>query len=230
MFAILALLSSPAFAGSSPWMWGVGPTLSAVVFPSFIPGSYPLALPQNKDNADLSPRDNLEKADGVYGIGGRGVLYLKNRHRLGARLKLDLGEGFRSTGLTFEYDQSFFREGQVNMFIGGGFGFATLRFPQGDAGSLETNELRIRGQVSGTYRYTRGKPNKADDIGFDAAIFATLGLHGPEKYTLGDQTVEDDDEFSFSLEDDGEGKLTGALYNPTIGLEVTVFFGDFTPP
>ena len=67
------------------------------------------------------------------------------------------------------------------------------------------------------------------------AIFVTpFGANGPETYEYGNVTIEDPENasaFAFltSGEEDDQ-KLRGSLYNPTIGLEVSVFFGDFTAP
>ena len=141
---------------------------------------------------------------------------------------------------TIEYEQSILREDNINVFVGGGLGVGSLRFPQGDPtadgnGTLSTNTYNTRLQVSAIYRDKQGRRNKADDRAYEVALFVTpLGANGPETYEFGDVTVQDPDNastFAFLTSDEEDDQqLRGSLYNPTIGIEVSVLFGDFTAP
>jgi hypothetical protein len=229
--ALLLFAGQDAQAADGPYMWGVGPSLSTIAWP----GAYPNQFPRATGDNDPSPRDNLEAVKGDLSIGGRGLLYLKNKQRLGARLNLGFGNGYNATTFTIEYEQSILREDNINVFVGGGIGVGRLKFAQGENGTLSTNTYNTRLQVAATFRDKKGKKNAADDRAYEVALFVTpLGSNGPETYEYGDVTVQDPDNastFAFLTSDeDDDQKLKGSLYNPTIGIEVSVFFGDFTAP
>jgi len=234
--ALLLLSGQNAQAANGPYMWGAGPTISTIAWP----GAYPNSFPKSTDDDDPNPRDHLETVKGDASLAGRGLLYIKNKQRIGARLNLGFGDGYRATTFTIEYEQSLIREDNINVFVGGGIGIGKLRFPQGDAsaggnGILSTNTYNTRLQVAVIYRDKQGKKNAADDRAYELALFVTpLGANGPETYEFGNTTVQDPDNastFAFLTSDEEDDqKLKGSLYNPTIGIEVSVFFGDFTAP
>jgi hypothetical protein len=229
--ALLLLTGQDALAGDGPYMWGAGPTISTIAWP----GSYPNSFPKATDDGDPSPRDHLEAVKGDVALAGRGLLYLNNTRRIGARLNLGFGSGYRATTFTVEYEQSILREDNINVFVGGGVGVGKLQFPQGEDGTLSTNTYNTRLQISAIYRDKQGKKNAADDRAYEVALFVTpLGANGPETYEYGNTTVQDPDNastFAFLTSDESDDqKLKGSLYNPTIGIEVSVFFGDFTSP
>jgi hypothetical protein len=217
-------------------MWGVGPTLSTMAFP----GAYPSNFPTVADGSNTpNPRDNLERVKGDLGLAARGVLYIKNRNRIGARLHMGFGLGgadMRNTALTIEYGQSILRQDNVNIFVGGGIGVGKLRFDQGDdGGDLRLNTYNTRVQIGAIFRDTRGRKNAADDRAYELALFATpLGWAGPETYEFGGKEFSDPESRSLfaglTSDDDDDQVFKGSIYNPTIGIEATVFFGDFTPP
>ncbi|MFT5686215.1 MAG: hypothetical protein ACI8RZ_007171 [Myxococcota bacterium] len=230
--ALLLLSGTDALAGSGPHMWGAGPTLSTIAWP----GAYPNSFPKSTQDGDPNPRDHLEGVKGDAGLAARGLIYLNNQNRIGARLNLGFGGGYRATTFTIEYEKSILREDNINVFVGGGIGVGRLKFSQGtEGGVLSTNTYNTRLQISAIYRDKQGKKNAPDDRAYEVAIFASpIGFNGPETYEYGNVTVQDPDNasaFAFLSSDEGDNqKLNGSLYNPTLGIEVSVLFGDFTSP
>ena len=237
---LLSVLTAPSHAASGPHMWGVGPAVSTIVYP----GSYPGDLPHfNEDIDSLSgmldddPESTMDKTKGDFALAGRGLLYLKNKQRLGARLQMGFGGGMTMTNFTLEYEQSLLREDNINIFAGGGLGVGALKFSQADASTgtnvLSLNTYIARGQVSAIYRDKQGKKNKADDRAYELSLYAILFAHGPESFRNDDKGIDvvDPDSFTlFASDEDEQQKLKGGSYSPFLGLEATIFFGDFTAP
>ena len=229
--ALLLLAGTDAQAASGLHMWGAGPSLSTIAWP----GAYPNSFPKSTQDGDPNPRNNLDSVKGDAALAGRGLIYLSNQQRIGTRLNLGFGDGYRATTLTIEYEKSIFRQDNINVFVGGGIGVGKLKFDQNENGTLSTNTYNTRLQIGAIYRDKQGRKNAADDRAYEIALFATpIGFNGPETYEYGDVTVQDPDSastFAFLTSDDSDNqKLNGSLYNPTIGIEVSVLFGDFTSP
>ena len=237
LLSLLLLTAAPdaQAANNQPFMWAGGATLSTIAFP----GAFPLEYPKATNDGDPNPRNNLERVKADLGIGARGLLYLNNKNRIGARLNLGFGLGgadMRSTVFTLEYEQSIFRQDNINVFVGGGIGVGSLRFNQGsEGGDLRTNTYNTRLQAAIIYRDTQGKKKAADDRAYELALFATpIGFNGPETYEFGNTTVEDPESYSLFAgltgDESDDQALKGSRYNPTVGIEATIFFGDLTPP
>lgn len=232
---LLALSISEAQAKNTPHMWGAGPTLSTMAFPGYYPSNFPTV---DDDSNVPDPQANLESVRGDVGVAARGVLYINNKNRLGGRLHTGFGlnADMRNTVLTIEYGQSLLRQNNVNIFLGGGIGVGRLRFDQGDeGGDLLVNTYNTRIQLAAIFRDTRGKKNAADDRAYEVALFATpIGFKGPETYTYGDVEYTDPESRSIfaglTQDEDDDQVFKNSIYNPTIGIEATLFFGDFTPP
>lgn len=234
---LLTLASSEATAANNSklHMWGAGPTLSTMAFP----GAYPLNFPTTQDGSNVpNPRNKLEKVRGDIGVAARGVIYINNQNRVGARLHRGIGlsADMANTVFTLEYGKSLLRQDNINVFVGGGIGVGTMRFNQGDeGGDLRVNTYNTRVQLAGVFRDTRGKKNAADDRAYELALYATpIGINGPEQYEFGGTEYSDPDSYSLfaglTAEEGDDQTFRGSQYNPTVGIEVTVFFGDFTPP
>ena len=236
MLTILLMLGlNEADAKSTPHMWGAGATISTMAFPGYFPSSFPTV---SDDSNVPNPRDHLESIQGDIGLAARGVIYINNKNRLGARVHSGFGlnADMRNTVFTLEYGQSLIRQNNINVFVGGGIGVGRLRFDQGDeGGDLLVNTYNTRVQVGAIFRDTRGKKNAADDRAYEVALFATpIGAKGPETYTYGDQEYMDPESRSLfaglTRDEEDDQVFKNSVYNPTIGIEATIFFGDFTPP
>jgi len=231
---LFGCLFGTAQADSSLFMWGVGGTVSTVAWPGATPISYPTVTDELLANC-CDPRENLDKSRGDVSLAGRTLLYLRRKERVGARIQYGGGSGFRQMVATIEYEHSILRADYINVFVGGGIGVGSLVFDQGDAGTLRTSTYNTRMQIAGTFRHEMGRKNKADDRAYEIALFVTpFGGIGPESYHVGDEEIDDPESanpFASLTDDEGDDQLlSGGLYNPTIGIEASVYFGDFTPP
>ena len=81
MLAALLLLSGQDALADGPHMWGAGGTISTIAWP----GAYPNSFPRATNDSNPSPRDHLDPVKGDIGLAGRGLLYLKNKQRIGVR-------------------------------------------------------------------------------------------------------------------------------------------------
>jgi len=238
LLPLLLTLAAPEAnaAKSGLHMWGAGPTLSTMAFPGSYPSSFPTVA--KDDNKTPDPSSNLEKVRADIGLAARGVIYINNKNRVGVRLHRGIGlsANMANTVFTLEYEQSLIRQDNVNLFVGGGIGVGTLRFNQGDeGGDLKVNTYNTRIQLAGVFRDTHGKKNAADDRAYEIALYATpIGFKGPETYEYGDKEYTDPDSYSlfaaFTSDEGDNQTFRSSQYNPTIGIEATVLFGDLTPP
>ena len=198
MILLLMSLINPADAA---YMWGVGPTVNTIVWPS----SYP--------NGGLVTKldDDMEETTSNMGVGAHGVLYLGKRKRMGSHLWYAFGNGgYKSWNWTVDADLWGTDSSGVSVLGGFGAGLGTQRWEDQDHGELKMGTYILRAQGSATYRMRR----QAYELGGWAGVV----LPGTAKFqpTGGEQET-----------------LSGADstgFYPQIGLEATVYFGDFTPP
>jgi hypothetical protein len=196
--ALLFAALSPS-AQADPHMWGVGPTVSTVVFPVTYPGKLPTAVPSSFD---------FDGARLDVGVGGHAVLYLDNDSRLGLRAGLGGGGGWSNRFIDAEYERVLLTDAKFHMLGGVGLGLGAGSFTDPSEDLLQLNYALLRTQLSGIYR----DKNKAYEVG----LFAQYHLPLEHRYTpAGGQT------------ETIKGK--GSRYG-SVGLEGTVYFGDFTPP
>ena len=206
LLLLSTLLPSVAEAKSGPYMWGVGPTVNTIV----LPGRHPVGVPkavkvENDDGKLVNPLDET-KTD--IGLGVRGVMYMKRTQRFGAHAWYSMGEGnYRSPNLVVTYDFAGEADNGMTVIGGLGGGFGKQKWDTSGVGELSMATYILRAQGAFNYR------TKANCYEFGA--FVNLNLPGV-------QTWDEDDK-------DDDVTVRGGFY-PTVGIEGTVFFGDFRPP
>ncbi len=202
MLALLltALLAAPAQAESGPWMWGVGPTLGTIVYP----GRFPAEL-----NAYDSALEGQVRGDVI--TGAHGVFYIDGQNRLGSHVDLGFGKGFNSVAWTLEYERIFVRGNGIHVFGGGGLGFGSYTIKDVDdrasVGKVNTPTYEIRAQVGALYK----QKQTAEELSF----FVKLPFNGNPRATADDGTKSDINN-------------GGNWFH--VGLQATVYFGDWTQP
>jgi hypothetical protein len=217
ILSALLALSQPAAALEVKW-WGVGPTVGTMA----IPGRYPFAFPANAKGVDEEGNEYkgdplVNKVRGDISFGARGVLYPTARSRLGARglIGLGIGDVWTSGQLTLEYDAAVINEDGFQLLLGAGVGAGTERFGGGTAeapdGYLVANYFPLRAQVSTLLR---------DKVrAYEVNLYGTWHIVADQTY-FADKTVED------GITGADVGGIPGAVYGG-LGIEATVFFGDF---
>jgi hypothetical protein len=198
MILLLMSLLSPAEAA---YMWGVGPTVNTIIWPS----SYP-------NGGLVSKLDNdMDETTGDLGIGGHGVLYFKKKMRVGSHLWYAFGTGrYRSWNWTVDADLWGIESNSVSVLGGFGAGLGTQRWKDYDHGELTMGTYILKTQGSVTYRTKRQAYELGSYVGILLPGQVDFQPTGGEKESI-------------------DGVDSGGFYLQ-IGLEATVFFGDFKPP
>ena len=205
--AALVALTQSAAAIDVKW-WGVGPTVGTVAIPS----QYPVGFPSNAKDGEGDPK--VQKVNGDILFGAHGVLYPSGSGRIGARALVGLGLGspWSSGQLTIGYEHALIKEESFHLLFGGGIGAGTERFGGTEAhpdGYLVVNYFPVRAQITPVLRdKTRA---------YEVDIFG-------EYHIVADQTYFKQDGADGQTPE-GLGGL-GAVYLK-VGVEATVFFGDF---
>lgn len=204
-----ALFSTPALALDT-YMWGIGPRVGTNV----LPGRYPASMPKLAgEDSDTGPRadDGIVKVQHDLMIGGKGVYYMDNHHRVGfdagATFGIALGPGSRSStwDMLLTYDYAI--EGRaLDVLFGGGIGAGTTGFRGPDDQTLRLNTFPMRVQATGMARDS--------SRAYELTLFLQYNTPNSSTYTLpnGDQP-----------------NVNGGFWL-TSGLQIAVMFGDFTPP
>ncbi len=211
ILSALLALSQPAAALDVHW-WGVGPTLGTVA----VPAQYPVAFPGIvfTDGGD----EKVQYVRGDIDFGVKGVLYPSANGRLGARglVGLGLGSPWSSGQLTLEYDHAFVKESGFQMLIGAGIGAGTERFG-GTEGSHENgylivNYFPIRAQLTALLRdKTRA---------YELDLFGAYHIAADQTYFAGEGA-------DGVTPADSDALTDGVALYLKVGVEATVYFGDF---
>jgi hypothetical protein len=206
---ILALLIQTASAMDMKW-WGAGPTLGTMVFPS----QYPISFPAGAREGKTTSGDPLvDKVGFDLEIGARGVLYPTAAGRLGARVVFGFGGGvFGRQQFTLEYEAALVKQGSFQVLAGAGIGVGHERFRDADGNDyLDVSYYPIRGELAGLLRDgTRA---------YELALWGQYHITGNQKYYASSNDAS-------PIDGKGDSLVSGALYF-AIGIESTVFFGDF---
>ena len=217
-----ALLSPVALAEDGPYMWGVGPSVGTVALPFEFPTAFPKITVTDANGDESKERLDLEQTKGDVYLGAKGALYINRSSRLVGRAGFGVGSaGYRSGELTGEYQFMPVSENNVDAFLGLGAGFGKMHWQTycpddtevtcvdtyAHPGDLSFSNFLLRGSAGGMYR-TRNN-------GFELSAFLQLVLGGAKEFTPQGDAV--------SVE------ASGGFY-PYVGVEGTVYFGDFKPP
>jgi hypothetical protein len=167
-----------------------------------VPASFPAYF--GKDVRDAGVIDEVR---GDLGIGAKGALYFDKEQRIGGQLDLGLGGGYRAVGFTAGYDRILTQSSGVGAFLGGAVGLGSHTFTDADTDTkLRVGTYKVRAQLGAIYR---------DKVrAYEANLFGCLEL--PNTQTLTDASGAESDQ-------------SGGFWSH-LGLEATVYFGDFTVP
>jgi hypothetical protein len=202
-----SLLVAPiAHAGSGPYMWGVGPMINTIV----LPGEHPVGFPKDTRIKDEDGKNQplLDKTLGDVGFGVHGVLYMKRAQRLSSHAWYSTGAGkYRSPNFTFEYDFAGQASSGVTILGGLGAGLGHQKWTTESAGTLKMNHYILRAQGAANYRTKKNC--------FELGAYMNWYLPGRQLWDAAGDVAEE--------------RVKGGFY-PTLGVELTAFFGDFRPP
>lgn len=242
---MLAMGSAAMAADYEPFMWGVGGKIGTVV----VPGQYPARFPDiitNYNFLDEGPRAGSAKGDdqnrdldqngdpvytslrrvkGDFRIAADGFLALDGSNRIGATLGVNTGKGMGDFYFTANYDSVLVKSNPFNVVAGVGAGFGQMTFkgiddeetPKYAAGYDPANEVLkipyfpVRGHVEGQFH--------TDTMMYGLGIFAGTAIPSNMYYTDLQGNTQD-----------AVGGPGNFLYLVNAGLELTVHYGDFTPP
>ena len=168
-----------------------------------IPGRYPLRFPNEiRDNGS----SELERVRGDVFFGVDSTYYAGAHSRVGAFAGLGLGTQFFDAHLQFEYNYVV-SSSAIDFLFGGGVGFGTHRFSGPEEEQLVVPYYPLRAESSALVR--------DNSRAYQLTLFGQLAV--PSNHFYRDFNGFDDD-------------TVGGGFYATLGIEVAVFFGDFTPP
>lgn len=200
MMLLPLLLASQAHAVEFRW-WGIGPMLGTRV----VPLQYPI-FPAAVDGT------GIDHAAGNLEAGAQAVLYVGNIGRIGLRGQLDTNFGpWFGQEFTLEWDQLLVRDGELQLYLGGGVGLGHERFgdkaSDGDYPYLDVRYFPLRLQIGVALRdHWRA---------YQLQLYGAWHIAGEQDIcTAADDCTQPD--FTESI----------AFYGG-VGLEATVFFGNF---
>jgi hypothetical protein len=198
------------------YMWGVGPRLGAKV----LPGKYPIAFPKitESDFEDAKdPKDKtklpvgLERVPFIMQVGADGVYYIDGVHRVGALFGVAFGKKYSDINFLGKYEFVMV-EGSIDVLAGAGIGFGSMRFGGIDEEKLRVPYYPIRANIGLQLR---------DDVrAYQLQLWGQVSIPGNQKYTTADGLREAEH----------VGTAIALANYLSLGLEFTVYFGDFEPP
>ncbi|MCB9669079.1 MAG: hypothetical protein H6736_21065 [Alphaproteobacteria bacterium] len=201
--AVLTTLASPAMA-ADVYMWGVGPRLGT----NFLPGAYPAAFPTivadaRQAAAPDAPVIDKVRTDVVFGFESQ--YYINGGSRIGAIGGFGVGKQYFDAHIIGKYDVVI-QSAAVDFLVGGGAGFGTQRWKGSEQASLRVPYFPLRAEAAGMIR--------SDWMAYQLTVYGQYNLQGHHYYF--DETGT-------------EVPVRGGFY-PTMGLELSVMFGDYEPP
>lgn len=163
--ALLSLVLAPS-AHAGAFMWGVGPSISTVVFPVSYPGALPTTLPE-----EFAP----EPARADVQLAGRGLFYLNKDSRIGARGGFGFGRSWGTRWIDVEYERILTSEAGFHLLFGGGIGLGSNTFTDDLNNRLDVAFMLGRAQFGATYR---------DKVrAYELALFGQYPLPLEHRYT-----------------------------------------------
>lgn len=193
-----------------PFMGGWGVSAQSTL----IPLNYPQSFPKIKADGVQTP--NFQQAGQDVGLGIKGTLFASRKYRASVNPYYHMGfndSNYRAFGVNLEVDQMAFRERNVWGYYGLGGGTSNLKFIAPDESTLTATQLYLKGQVGALY-FDRTKA-------YELSLYATFGSTGREQITKDGVVYENQ-----GVLGDAD-QLKGSLYYPTIGVQGTVYKGDF---
>lgn len=189
--------------------WGVGPMVGTRI----IPLEYPVfpAIAEDADGDLL-----IDKVNGNLEMGIHAALYAGNIGRVGLRGQLNTNFGpWFAQEVTIEWDHLLVRDGELQLMLGAGIGVGHQRFGDKTTDAyLDLKTFPIRAQVSGLMRDKWR--------GYEIDIYGTLPIAGQTQMCSG--TGGND---TCTEPGDTKDLTDGVAFYGGLGLEATVFFGNF---
>jgi hypothetical protein len=207
------LLTMPAQA-SDTYMWGLGAKVGTTVLPAGYPSFWP---PKVGDEDTFDPL----RAD--ISLGLQGLYYVTEQSRLGGMFGANLGSRFWDIhGLvTFDYLPY---TGTVDFFVGGGLGVGQQTFlgrSEMTAVAAGDGELLIRPESLASLRIPNVPLRGHVGLMMRQRTFAVQGtVYGQYNAPFN----------NFYTDSDGFESKVGTGFYLVLGMELALFFGDFTPP
>lgn len=198
---LMLATSGDAQAADGAYMWGVGPSVSTVFYPTRFPGSFPNAITGEGSDWDFDFRP------GDIEFAARGLFYLDMDSRLSARVGLGGGPGWYTRWFDVDFDRMLSSTSGFHTFLGVGGGLGKDRYTDSDNDQLEVSFFLVRAQFGGIYR------NKTQ--AYELGLFTAY--HVPLEHMLDPADTQE------------QIKGLGGRYGQ-VGLEASVYFGDFKPP
>ncbi len=175
MLTLLMLLTVDAHAQQrprGPSMYGVGGTLSTVIYPARYPGQFPNSL-QSSESWNFTK----ERLDA--GLAVHGVAHVSSEVRLGAKLGYRGGAGWSDRYLQLEYDQVGRGNSGVKPYAGLGAGLGNLRFNDADGDELDLSNFIVKAQAGVLYM----------DRTFCYELALSAAYPIPLEHQLGNETI-----------------------------------------
>lgn len=200
LLAVGALFAATPAYALDAWMWGVGPKVGTLVLPGAYPARFPTTI---KDEAALE----RVRTDVIFGVDT--VYYANSYTRLGASGAFDVGSGFFDLSGMLEYNWVKQMEA-LDFIVGGGVGAGQMRFTGDGSATLRLPYYPLRVETGALIR--------DNSRGYQLTAFAAYNLPANHFYTnaAGDEI--------------DRKELEGVGFYGTVGIELAVMFGDFTPP
>ena len=195
-----------------PFMNGIGVS----VHTTLVPLEYPQSFPTIKDESITTPGFETMGQDLAAGL--KGTLFLNRSIRASVNPYYHHGfndSNYQALGIQVDADKIAHRERNVWAYYGVGAGTANMRFSNADNAELTATQLY--GKVQAGFIYFERT------TGYELSMFATLGSTGREELSMGTGLATYRDEGLFGAGD----QLKGSVYTPTVGLQATVYRGDF---
>ncbi|TNE89089.1 MAG: hypothetical protein EP330_11665 [Deltaproteobacteria bacterium] len=193
--------AAPRAEALDPFMWGVGPRIGT----NAIPAAYPLTLPPYLRDPDNG--STIERTSGDLFVGVDAVYYATGHTRVGllGGIGFGLGSPFFDGHVIFRYNYVS-QTGAMDFLLGGGAGFGTSKWSGERSESLRVPYYPLRAEASALVR--------DNSRGYQGTVFFQYNLPANHFYTNADGVDVD----------------IGTGIYPTLGIEFSVLFGDFTPP
>ncbi|MBW2254600.1 MAG: hypothetical protein JRI25_08390 [Deltaproteobacteria bacterium] len=148
---------------------------------------------------------SIEKVRHDVSIGVQAAYYLHSFQRMLLDASLGFGKGYLDAQVMVKWNYVM-QTGAMDFLLGGGTGFGSYRFKGDDPERLVIPYYPLRAETSALIRdNTRG---------YQGTIYAQFAIPANHYYTNADGDEED----------------AKAGVNFTVGVELAVLFGDFTPP
>ena len=221
---------APEAMALDPYMWGVGGRIGTMAVPGRFPISFPTKISSynfddtGNENADDPNRDldedgepkftQLQKVGFDVNLEADAMYALDRYNRVGALVGGRFGKGFNDLYFMVNYDRVVYSDDTGFDILAGGYvGAGSMRFSAGDASPeiLRVPHFPLRAHVMAQVR------NKTQAYAF--GLYGGTNVPSNHYYTDLDGTERDDVGSPFNL----------ALYVHA-GVEISVQFGDFTPP